>query len=197
MKRKLLILITAISTLFTFNINTGGAAVVASNNTTPDIVGVKKLDSRAKILSGYLASYNSPMQYHAQDFIDAADEYGLVWTMLPAIAGVESTFGRFIPGGYNAYGWGVYGTNRIYFASWREGMFAVAKGLRENYLNKGLKDPYSINRIYAASPFWGSKVTYFMNDLEKYAQKQQTSNSLMAQAIIDPKIAAISGQPIW
>lgn len=195
MKRKLLILIIAFLTLLTFNINTGVAGVEANSDNTPAVVEVKRLDERAKILSGYLAKYNSPMQYHAQDFIDAANQYNLDWKMLPAIAGVESTFGRFIPGGYNAYGWGVYGTQAIYFASWREGMFAVAKGLRENYLNKGLQDPYSMNRIYAASPFWGRKVTYFMNDLEKYAQIHQISNDLVALAAIGPKIAVNSGQP--
>ena len=82
-----------------------------------DEIVAKKMDRNAVILSAYLSKHNSPMQYHAQDFIDAAKTYELDWKMLPAIAGVESTFGKKIPGGYNAYGWGIYGSNRIYFKS--------------------------------------------------------------------------------
>lgn len=199
MKRKLLIFVFSLLALISFSKNTGVDTVAANDDPTLTEVSYKQLDERAKILSDYLASYNSPLQYHAQDFIDAADQYELDWKMLPAIAGVESTFGKRIPGGYNAWGWGVYGTNVIYFKSWRDGIFTIAKGLKENYLNKGLKDPYSINRAYATSPLWGGKVTYFMNDLGSFAQTNQTSNHpsghLIAQAAINPKIAANSGQP--
>lgn len=156
------------------------------------LVVAKKLDPQAQILQKYLARFDSPLQYHAQDFVDAAKKYNLDPKLLPAIAGVESSFGKQIPGGYNAYGWGVYGTQAILFKSWTDGIFTVAKGLRENYLNKGLEDPYAINRIYAASPFWGSRVAYFMNDLEKFANNYQEEN--IAQIITDPSIAAISGQ---
>ncbi len=158
----------------------------------------KKLDKEAQILQKYLAKFDSPMQLHAQDFIDAAKTYNLDWKMLPAIAGVESTFGKQIPGGYNAYGWGVYGNQAIYFTSWTDGIYTVAKGLRENYLNKGLKDPYSINRIYAESPNWGSRVTYFMGDLEKFAAQFTDSldNEDLSASQSDPKIAAISASPV-
>lgn len=157
--------------------------------------GIKKLDKRAWILSQYLKSYNSPMQNHAQDFVDAAAEYNLDWRLLPSIAGVESTFGKKIPGGFNAYGWGVYGTNALAFKSWRDGMFTVGKGLRENYINRGYTEPYAMNRIYASSPTWGSRVSYFMEDLEKFAQKYQFENYDLEIATFSAKIAAISGKP--
>ncbi len=161
-------------------------------------IEAKKLDPRAKILSDYLAKYNSPLQYHAQDFIDAADEYNMDWKLVPAIAGVESTFGRFVPGGtyeyssYNAWGWGVYGTQAIYFKSWRDGIFTVSKGLKENYLNKGLTDPYSMNRVYAASPAWGWKVDYFLRDLEAFAKDYKMSDEPSANLLT--KIAGSSAQ---
>lgn len=188
-KKLLIFILAALISLPSFNKPVGGN-LVAKSDEQGEIVR-KKLDNKAQILSAYLASYNSPLEYHAQDFVDAAKEYNLDWKMLPAIAGVESTFGRFIPGGYNAYGWGVYGTQAIYFKSWKEGIFTVAKGLRENYLNKGLTEAYSINRVYAASPGWGGKVTYFMRDLEKFAASYQAKQKHLSQA---PKIAAISGQ---
>lgn len=150
-------------------------------------IEVKSLDGEARVLSNYLARHNSPLQYHAQDFIDAAKKYDLDWKLVAAISGVESTFGKQIPGGYNAWGWGVYGTQAIYFDSWKDGIYTVSKGLRENYLNKGLLNPYQMNRIYAASPFWGSKVAYFMKDMDSFSKKRPT-------IIPSVKIAAVSGQ---
>lgn len=192
MNRKALIITLAIIIFFFSN-----HQVVAEKNvqsSTPDEqIEARQLDEQAQILAAYFAKYNSPLQYHAQDFIDAAKVYNLDWRMLPAISGVESTFGKFIPGGYNSWGWGVYGTQAIYFRSFKDGIYTVAKGLRENYLDKGLTNPYSINKVYAASPYWGGKVTYFMNDLEKFSQKYQ-SNKLGADTVSVAKIAAISGQ---
>lgn len=157
-------------------------------------IETKKLDGRTKILSEYLARFNSPLQYHAQDFIDASQVYGLDWRMLPAIAGVESTFGKQIPGGFNAWGWGVYGSQAIYFKSWRDGIFTIARGLRENYLNRGLTDPYSMNKVYASSPYWGGKVSFFMQDMEKFAINFEADKNQIAYAGKTPEIAVGSGK---
>ncbi len=194
MNRRLFVLLLLILPLLFPNINV--RAEKKAENTIPqlEIIEGKKLDKKATILAKYLAKFDSPLQYHAQDFIDAAEAYQLDWKMVPAIAGVESTFGKFIPGGYNAWGWGVYGTQAIYFSSWREGIFTIAKGLREGYLNKGLTEPYSINRVYAASPFWGGKVSYFMQDLENFADKFEAGEQKTAAVGVTPNIAAISGQ---
>ncbi|MBI2595773.1 glucosaminidase domain-containing protein [Candidatus Daviesbacteria bacterium] len=135
----------------------------------------KKLDNRAIVLKDYLEKHNSPLQYHSQDFIDAADTYHLDWKLVPAIAGVESTFGKAIPGGYNGWGWGVYGNQALEFESWNDGIHTVSQGLKENYVNRGLTTPAAMNRVYAASPTWGNKVNYFMNDIEKYAKSQNYS----------------------
>lgn len=168
-------------------------ALDAEIKTQEQTIVAKKLDPEAQILQKYLAKYDSPLQYHAQDFIDAAKQYNLDWKLLPSIAGVESTFGKFIPGGYNGWGWGVYGTQAIYFASWNEAIFTIAQGLRENYFNKGYNEPYSINKIYAASPTWGFRVSYFMNDLEKF-EKSYTYTTNNPKIGTPPNIAAVSGQ---
>lgn len=169
------------------------AAQVELKKDQTEVITSKKLDKQAVILQKYLARFDSPLQYHAQDFIDAANTYNLDWKMLPAIAGVESTFGKFIPGGYNAWGWGVYGTQAIYFDSWRDAIFTISQGLRENYLNKGYTEPYAMNRIYAASPHWGAGVSYFMNDLDKFASQYEEGVNT-PEAMSQPKIAAVSGQ---
>lgn len=144
-------------------------------------------DKRVRILRAYLESKNSPMVGEAEAFVEAADTYGVDWKLVPAITGVESTFGKFVPGSYerssyNGWGWGVYGTQAIYFDSWREGIFTVTAGLKKNYIDKGLTDPYAMNKVYAASPAWGWKVAFFMNDITKYeasylASERVTPNS--------------------
>ena len=169
-----------------------GIAMASEDEAGRGEIVSKKLDSEALILQKYLAQFNSPMQYHAQDFIDAAKQYNLDWKLLPAIAGVESTFGKQIPGGYNAYGWGVYGNQAIYFKSWNEGIYTVAKGLKENYVDKGYTTPYTMNRIYAESPRWGSKVSYFMADLEKFASSFEANTVELSPALNDSKISADS-----
>lgn len=151
-----------------------------SNSEQKHVIVAKELDPRALVLMDYFAKYNSPLENHSQDFIDAADEYELDWKLVPSIAGVESTFGKFTPGGFNGWGWGVYGDQALGFSSWRHGIFTVSKGLKENYINRGLTDPYSMNRIYATSPTWGSRVSYFMNDLDQFAKSHRalSENSL-------------------
>lgn len=176
-------------------------AFSAAKREEPDLMDtnhqvlVRKFDPEAEILAKYLAKHNSPLEYHAQDFIDAAREYGLDWKLVPAIAGVESTFGKFTPGGFNGWGWGVYGTQAIYFKSWREGIYTVSKGLREDYVNRGLTEPYSMNRRYAASPRWGGKVVFFMNEIEKFAETVDRPVADVTQSKL--KIAAVSGQLVF
>lgn len=165
--------------------------------TRESTIEFKALDQRALILTEYFAQYNSPLEYHAQDFVDAADTYGVDWKLVPAIAGVESTFGKFIPGGhapssisYNAWGWGVYGDQSLGFKSWRDGIFTVTGGLKKNYIDKGLTDPYAMNRIYAASPTWGSKVSYFLGSISKFADSYPNT----PKANLDTNVAADSAR---
>lgn len=182
--------------ILTLILSTASLSVASANGENEALVQVeaKQLDKEAEILAQYLSKYDSPLQYHAQDFVDAAKTYNLDWKLVPAIAGVESTFGKFIPGGYNAWGWGVYGNQAIFFNSWSEAIFTISKGLRENYIDKGYADPFSMNKIYAASPSWGSRVAYFMQDLEKFASSlpQQLDARNLAEIKPDDKIAAIS-----
>lgn len=159
----------------------------------PDQVEAQVFDPQAKVLADYLKRYDSPLQYSAQDFIDASREYDLDWRLVAAIAGVESTFGKAIPGGYNAWGWGVYGNQAVYFKSWKEGIFVISEGLKKGYVDKGLDNPYSMNRVYAASPAWGGKVSYFMRDLERFSDNHRLTVALKMEVTVSPaKVAAAS-----
>lgn len=143
-----------------------------SNTPKAPQVKTKQFDKRAKILAEYFTSYNSPFEYHAQTFVDAADKYGLDWKLVPAISGVESTFGK-QSYGFNAWGWGIYGDNRLSFDSWTDGINTVSEGLKKGYVDKGLTDPYSMNRVYAASKSWGWRVDYFMKDIDRFKEKYE------------------------
>jgi beta-N-acetylglucosaminidase len=152
----------------------------ASENTQVVEIEAKPIDKRALVLKNYLAKHNSPLENSAQDFIDAADKYQIDWKLVVSISGVESTFGKRIPGGhdplyttYNGWGWGVYGDNALGFKSWRDAIFTISKGLKENYVDKGYKEPLAMNKKYAASQTWGVRVVYFMNEIEKFANGYQ------------------------
>lgn len=126
----------------------------------------KEKQEKVQRLQKFLKRYNSPMTNNAQDFIDASEQYNLDWKLVPSIAGVESTFGKFlIPSSYNAYGWG---GGTIHFESWRDGIYTVSKGLSEKYAARGLITPYQIQPVYAPpSQTWGGKVTFFMGQIDR------------------------------
>lgn len=122
-------------------------------------------DQRVVVLRKYLAKHNSPLADYADEFVQAADKYNLDWRLLPAIAGVESTFGKRIPyKSYNAYGWagGLYR-----FPSWENSINVVSKALKEDYVEKGADSLSKIGRRYCPpNPAWGYKVLYFMKQIE-------------------------------
>ena len=150
----------------------------------------KNIDVRVKILQDFLSQYDSPLVGEAYSFVKYADEYDLDFRLVAAISGVESTFGKRIPGGYNGWGWGVYGTQALYFDSWKDGIYTVSKGLKEDYVSRGLTDPYSMNKRYATSPRWGRNVTFFMNEIEKFAKEYE--NSASAEVKTSPTRVAAS-----
>ena len=115
-----------------------------------------------------LEKYNSPLKDEVDSFISACQKYDLDCFLLPSISGLESTFGKFIlPASHNPFGWG---GGYIMFGNWGEGIEAVAKGLRNNYINKGALDIYQIGRIYSESPTWSPRILYFMNEFNKEEQ---------------------------
>lgn len=126
-------------------------------------------DTRVEQLAGFLDAYHSPLAPYAANFIAAADQHQLNWKLVPAITGVESTFGKQIPvGSYNAYGW----SNGAYrFKSWEQSIDYVSRYLKEKYIDRGLDNPYKIGPVYAPpSPTWAGKITYFMNQIACFDQ---------------------------
>jgi len=122
-------------------------------------------DSRAEELKAFLEKYDSPLVPYAENFIKTADKYQIDWRLLPAITGVESTFGRQIPSNsYNAYGWN---NGHYRFQSWEDSIETVSKALKKKYYNRGLDNPYKIGPVYAPpSSSWAKRVNNFMERID-------------------------------
>ncbi len=132
----------------------------------PKIEQKPMVDNRVKALKNIFSKYSSPLGEYADTFVAQADKYGVDWKLLPAISGLESSFGLYLmPGSYNGYGWG---GGYIYFKDWKDGISTINKTLRENYMDKwNAHDVWSIGPIYAESKTWSVRVNSFMNEIER------------------------------
>jgi len=122
-------------------------------------------DYRVANLRKFLTRYNSPLAEYAQDFVVYADLNGLDYRLVPAITGVESTFGKFIPyNSYNAYGWA---NGKYTFSSWNNSIEKVSETLKTGYIQKGAPTIAKIAKRYAPpSTTWGGNVTYFISKID-------------------------------
>lgn len=99
-------------------------------------------------INEYLADRNSPMAGQGEAFLTSGLRWRIDPRLLVAIAGAESAFGQITCAPYNAWGWGCpVGPYR--FEDWSDGIDAVAKGLRTNYLNEGRTSVRDIHAKYA------------------------------------------------
>lgn len=148
----------------------GGSAVIKN-----EVLGFGRKDPRVKKLETYLSKHNSPMAPYANNLIESADHYQLDWKLVPAIAGVESTFGKNIPfNSYNAYGWN---NGHYRFKSWPQSIDYVSSYFKEKYVDRGLDTPFKIGPVYAPpSRSWAGKVLYFMNQIECFENESCPDN---------------------
>jgi hypothetical protein len=146
------------------------AALPASNLEATD--GITVADGRKVIVEEFFKGHNSPLAPHADTFIAVADQYGLDFRLLPAISMQESIGGkRVINNSHNPFGFGIYGSKAVYFETWDEAIEVVGKSLREDYLNQGLTNPFTIMTKYTPSSEskgspWAKGVTHFMEELK-------------------------------
>jgi hypothetical protein len=80
-----------------------GLAVVAGMVSAPVLTPKEQLatktadyrkDPRFQALKNFFQKANSPAKYYAGVFLEAADDYGLDWRLLPSLAFVESGGGK-------------------------------------------------------------------------------------------------------
>jgi hypothetical protein len=161
----LLFLISLISLIKADPVSAGGYIVSSSANLQRPYKKSVDFDIRILKLQLYLKKRNSPMELQSAKIVMTADRYGLDWRLVPAIAGVESSFGKRMPkNSYNAYGWA---NGEYKFNSWEESIDIVSKTLREKYIDKGADNLYKIARIYAPpSKTWARNVGFFVKQMD-------------------------------
>jgi hypothetical protein len=123
-------------------------------------------DLRAEQMRAVLTKYNSPMVGLESVLIETAEKYNLDWTLLAAIAGTESSFAKRMPHEcINPYGWGIYGDNKLCFATLEASIEGVAAGLAKKYNISSLE---SIARTYntVSTEGWTRHTRFFMNKIK-------------------------------
>jgi len=126
-------------------------------------------DNRVANLKNFFRKYNSPLFDYADLIVNLSDKYHFDYRLLPAIAMQESNLCKYIPeDSHNCWGWGIYGNTVTKFDSYDEAITAVAKGLKEQYLDKGLITASAIMEKYTPSSpgSWQKGVNTFLRMLE-------------------------------
>jgi hypothetical protein len=144
----------------------------ASYNTDPSegfTAEIKTGDSRTANLKAFLRKYNSVLYDYADKIVEVSDKYKFDYRLLPAIAMQESNLCRVVPeDSHNCWGWGIYGTTVTKFDTYDEAIEAVSKGIKEQYIDKGLVTASAIMKKYTppSKGSWAYGVNTFLRALE-------------------------------
>ncbi len=126
-------------------------------------------DGRASNLKSFFRKYNSPLYDSAEHIVAVSDKYGFDYRLLPAIAMQESNVCLKIPpNSHNCWGWGIYGDNVLKFASFDEAIDEVSRGIKEEYIDKGMVTASQIMKVYnpSSNGSWAYGVNLFLRALE-------------------------------
>lgn len=150
--------------------NTTGVNIYAAlPKTLPEVDGsVESVDSRPELVRQYLSRYNSPLEEYSEFIVNTADEAGIDFRFIPAIAQQESNLCKFIPpGGHNCWGWGIHSRGTLGFESYEEAIRTVTFGLKDNYIDMGYRTPDEIMKKYTplSNGSWARGVNMFMEDM--------------------------------
>ena len=149
----------------------GNTVAYAALPTSQNILSadITQDDGRREKIRQFLAAYNSPLEPYAGDIVDAAEEYGIDYRLIPSIAMQESGLCKTIPHeSYNCWGFGIYGKTVTRFKDYKEGIYTVTKALATRYKDKGLITPEQIMTMYTPSSngSWAYGVQHFMDKLQ-------------------------------
>lgn len=137
----------------------------------PTVLGVAtSADARVELVRQYLARYKSPIENLSPYMVSKADEYGLDYRLIPAIAQQESNLCKIIPPEtYNCWGWGIHSRGTLGFNSYEEAIDTVMAGIKKEYIDKGYTTPDTIWTKYTPSSpdgAWAKGVNQFMAEME-------------------------------
>jgi hypothetical protein len=128
------------------------------------------VDTRVARIEAYYNRHDLPLAAYAQEFVDAADTYGIDWRLLAAIGFIESTGGKFSckTATYSPFGWGSCAIN---FDSYEHAIDVVSMNLGGHnpntayfYKDKSLKEVlYAYNSVI---PTYRQKILREMDIIE-------------------------------
>lgn len=122
-------------------------------------------------LESFFAKNESPLYPYARLIVEQAEQYGIDYRLIPAIAMNESTLCKNIhEDSYNCWGWGIYGDKVTRFESYEDAIRTITKGIREQYYNKGLSSPSAIMKVYTPSSpngVWATKIEWVYRQIDK------------------------------
>lgn len=136
---------------------------IAGSSATPRVTIQE--DRRIAVLRRFFEDKCSPLASSAADFIEVADKYALDWTLMPAISGMESSFGKRMPQeSNNPFGLG--GGHLMRFATLYDSIDYEGKLLSTKYK---LAANHAIGSIYCPSfecnRNWAVIVTNFSEEI--------------------------------
>jgi hypothetical protein len=132
-------------------------------------------DARALLLQSFLDAHDSPLAPFANLFVQQADENGLDFRMVTAIAMCESNLGKRIPSkdSFNAWGIAVYTGQQSgkKFRDWPSAISWVSRFIKSKFYDRGIRDLKDIGAIWAppsvqAGNTWSSCVETFMKAIQ-------------------------------
>lgn len=110
-------------------------------------------------LSRFLSAHDSPLAPHARRIVAAAARYHVDPRWIVAIAGTETTFGRYHKG-FNAWGWDAPNGLRRW-SSWEEAIESYTRHFANGYRTR---DPVHIGARYAPfEPAWPATTRLFFS----------------------------------
>lgn len=145
-------------------------------NASGDVKGVESVietqDAREIIVANFLERHNSPMQpysYYGTKLVEIADQNGLDFRLMPAIAMQESNLCKVTnPGApHNCLGFGIHQRGTLDFESYEAGFERAAREIKERYVDIGLETPEEIMTKYTPSSngSWAESVKQWMAEM--------------------------------
>ena len=129
----------------------------------------KTEDIRIANLKYFFRKYESVLYDKSEFIVKMADQYKLDYRLIPAIAMQESGLCKHIyEGSHNCWGWGIYGNKVTRFDSYEEAIETISRGLKKNYIDKGLTTPEDIMRKYTppSTGSWAFGVNFFLKIID-------------------------------
>ncbi len=152
--------------------------------TKPYVLGasssrIESDDAKVERVNAVLRNFKCPLAGQGKTFVEEANKNKIPYWLVASISFQESGCGKNTPyktdvdETYNAWGWGVWGTNIKHFDSWEQGIATVSKYMGDKFYSKGITDTCEIMRIYTppSNGSWCNGVNYFGDLIQNYSSK--------------------------